>query len=82
MKHGLDAGTQCRVESARRGQAVVAAAPPAPPSDALWKIVHDKCLPNEEQYGEPAPCAVVDLDDGDAGGYVVLKDRDGRRNTC
>ena len=29
--------------------------------DALWKIVHDKCVPDQEQNGDPAPCALVDL---------------------
>jgi CDP-diacylglycerol pyrophosphatase len=43
-------------------------------SDALWKIVHDKCVPDQEQNGSPAPCALVDLWEGDAKGYVVLKD--------
>jgi CDP-diacylglycerol pyrophosphatase len=38
--------------------------------DILWKIVHDKCVPNEEQHANPAPCAVVDL----RGGFAVLKD--------
>jgi CDP-diacylglycerol pyrophosphatase len=42
--------------------------------DALWKIVHGACVPNEQQHGNPAPCAVVDLRDGVADGYVVLKD--------
>jgi CDP-diacylglycerol pyrophosphatase len=42
--------------------------------DALWNIVRDKCLPNEREYGQPAPCALVDLDDGAERGYVVLKD--------
>jgi CDP-diacylglycerol pyrophosphatase len=42
--------------------------------DALWKIVHDKCVPDQEQNGDPAPCALVDLREGDAKGYVVLKD--------
>jgi len=45
--------------------------------DALWKIISEKCLPNEREYGQPAPCAVVDIDGGDVQGYVVLKDRDG-----
>jgi CDP-diacylglycerol pyrophosphatase len=45
--------------------------------DALWKIISEKCLPNEREYGQPTPCAVVDLKDGEAHGYVVLKDRDG-----
>ena len=38
--------------------------------DALWKIVSEKCVPDERAHGQPAPCAVVDL----AKGYVVLKD--------
>ena len=41
---------------------------------ALWRIVHDRCVPNQEQHGDPAPCALVDLSAGTAGGYVVLKD--------
>ena len=45
--------------------------------DALWKIISQKCLPNEQEYGQPSPCAVVDFNDGDAHGYVVLKDRNG-----
>jgi CDP-diacylglycerol pyrophosphatase len=42
--------------------------------DALWNIVHSKCVPDQEQKGDPAPCALVDLHQGDAKGYVVLKD--------
>jgi CDP-diacylglycerol pyrophosphatase len=42
--------------------------------DALWKIVHDRCVPNEEKTGQPAPCALVDLDGGAGRGYAVLKD--------
>jgi CDP-diacylglycerol pyrophosphatase len=38
--------------------------------DALWKITHDKCVPDQQAHGQPAPCAKVDLD----AGYVVLKD--------
>jgi len=45
--------------------------------DALWKIISEKCLPNEREYGQPAPCAVVDLKGGEGHGYVVLKDREG-----
>jgi CDP-diacylglycerol pyrophosphatase len=41
--------------------------------DALWKIISQKCLPNEREYGQPAPCALVDLDKA----YVVLKDING-----
>lgn len=42
--------------------------------DALWNLVHDKCVLGQEQKGDPAPCTVVDLREGDAKGYVVLKD--------
>jgi CDP-diacylglycerol pyrophosphatase len=42
--------------------------------DALWKLVHDKCVPDQRQNGNPAPCVVVDLREGDANGYAVLKD--------
>lgn len=38
--------------------------------DALWKIVHGKCVPHATAGEGPAPCAFVDL----AGGYAVLKD--------
>lgn len=44
---------------------------------ALWHIVHDRCVPNEAQHRDPAPCALVDLSRGVARGYVVLKDRRG-----
>ena len=42
--------------------------------DALWKIVHDKCVPDQQQNGNPAPCALVDQSEGDAKGYALLKD--------
>ena len=38
--------------------------------NALWQIVHDQCVPDEQQHGDPAPCAVVNL----AGAFAVLKD--------
>ena len=41
--------------------------------DALWKIISQQCVPNEREYGQPQPCAKVDL----TGDYVVLKDRVG-----
>lgn len=40
---------------------------------ALWRIVHDQCVPNQIDRHDPSPCTLVDL----AGGYVVLKDRVG-----
>ena len=41
--------------------------------NALWRIVHDRCVVDQTQHGVPAPCAEVSL----AGGWVVLKDRRG-----
>jgi CDP-diacylglycerol pyrophosphatase len=40
---------------------------------ALWHIVHDRCVPDEQAHHDPVPCAEVDL----TGGYAVLKDRVG-----
>lgn len=45
---------------------------PAHP-DALWHIVSQQCLPNQQQHHDPAPCAQVDLQHG----AVVFKDRNG-----
>ena len=42
--------------------------------NALWNIVHSQCVPNEDQHGWPAPCALVELTKGEASGYAVLKD--------
>lgn len=44
----------------------VRAADPA----TLWHIVHDRCVPDAQAHGDPAPCTAVDLAHGDA----VLKD--------
>ncbi|HVC60332.1 MAG TPA: CDP-diacylglycerol diphosphatase [Acetobacteraceae bacterium] len=51
---------------------VAPAAGAADPS-ALWHIVHDRCVPDEQGKQDPAPCVAVNL----AGGYAVLKDRVG-----
>jgi CDP-diacylglycerol pyrophosphatase len=47
--------------------------------NALWTIVHDKCVVDLEQRRDPAPCSRVDLSGGEAGGYAVLKDIVGDR---
>jgi CDP-diacylglycerol pyrophosphatase len=47
---------------------------PAFDPNALWTIVHGYCVPNEQQYGNPAPCAAVDLTQGVERGYAVIKD--------
>jgi CDP-diacylglycerol pyrophosphatase len=46
--------------------------------NALWNIIHDRCVPHQQQTSDPAPCTVVDLDPGLAHGYVVLKDLVGK----
>ncbi len=38
--------------------------------NALWEIVHNHCVPGQQNGTGPKPCELVDL----AGGYVVLKD--------
>jgi CDP-diacylglycerol pyrophosphatase len=38
--------------------------------DALWKIVHDRCVPGQAGRGDPAPCTLVDLTKG----WAVFKD--------
>lgn len=42
--------------------------------DALWKIVHDRCVPDQRGNGKPDPCAEVDIAAGEDKGYSVLKD--------
>jgi len=46
-------------------------------SDALWKIISQRCVPGQVQRNDPAPCAEVNLEGGEAKGFVLLKDRDG-----
>jgi CDP-diacylglycerol pyrophosphatase len=43
-------------------------------SNRLWQIVHEECVPDQERHGNPAPCALVHLQDGAERGYVILKD--------
>ena len=42
--------------------------------NALWAIVNGQCVPGQQNNGDPAPCALVDLDGGEQRGYAVLKD--------
>jgi CDP-diacylglycerol pyrophosphatase len=39
-------------------------------ANALWHIVGEQCVPDEQHNGSPRPCEQVDL----TGGYAVLKD--------
>src|SRR5271157_6353650 len=41
---------------------------------ALWRIVHDACVPHEEAGEGPKPCESVDLGEGEAEGVAILKD--------
>jgi CDP-diacylglycerol pyrophosphatase len=45
--------------------------------NALWTIVHDQCVPDQESHQDPAPCTAVALDGGQPQGYAILKDRNG-----
>jgi CDP-diacylglycerol pyrophosphatase len=45
--------------------------------DVLWRIVSQKCVPNQQQHHDPAPCQRVDLMRGIERGYAVLKDIEG-----
>jgi CDP-diacylglycerol pyrophosphatase len=50
-----------------------AVTPHAESPNALWEIVHGRCVPDQRQHGDPNPCVKVDLADG----YAILKDRNG-----
>jgi CDP-diacylglycerol pyrophosphatase len=53
--------------------AAVAAPPASGDENALWYIVSEQCVPDQQQFHSPKPCEQVDL----AAGYVILKDRVG-----
>jgi CDP-diacylglycerol pyrophosphatase len=42
--------------------------------DALWKIVHDRCIPDQAHQDNPAPCIFVDLNER----WAVFKDARGK----
>ncbi len=44
------------------------------PRDALWRIVHDECVPDQLYTHDPSPCIQVDLAGGTRNGFAVLKD--------
>jgi len=52
---------------------VTAAAATADP-EALWRIVHDQCIPHAQQHSNPSPCETVALEAGAEKGFVILKD--------
>jgi CDP-diacylglycerol pyrophosphatase len=41
---------------------------------ALWRIVHEKCAPDQKTNGSPAPCETVDISAGEDNGVAILKD--------
>jgi CDP-diacylglycerol pyrophosphatase len=51
-----------------------AAAQNSPSRDALWKIVNTMCVPEQTQNHDPKPCTQVDLQEGSARGFAILKD--------
>ena len=50
--------------------------PPAQAANpnALWQIVHDRCVPDQQFNNDPAPCAAVILTPTEADGHALLKD--------
>lgn len=42
-------------------------------SDALWQIISQQCIPDQQQHGSPKPCLAVNPQQG----YVLFKDRRG-----
>jgi CDP-diacylglycerol pyrophosphatase len=46
--------------------------------EALWKIVHDGCVPHWALEHDPSPCVKVDVSGGDGRGIAILKDRVGK----
>ena len=45
----------------------------APDPNVLWRIVHDRCVPDLARFHTPLPCIAVHP----RAGYALLKDRDG-----
>ncbi len=59
------------------GLAAASASARAHDRDALWMIVHGRCVTDQQEHGRPAPCASVDLSHGERAGSAVLKDARG-----
>ncbi len=54
--------------------AVAVSAPAHADPNALWRIVHDGCVPHYEAGNGPSPCAAVDLNGSVTEGVAILKD--------
>ena len=57
--------------------AALSATPARAEPDALWRIVHDACLPHVKEGEGPKPCETVYPNGGLAEGVAILKDRVG-----
>jgi CDP-diacylglycerol pyrophosphatase len=44
------------------------------PSDTLWEVVHNLCIPGQSEYHDPKPCLQVDLNGGIKSGFAILRD--------
>jgi CDP-diacylglycerol pyrophosphatase len=44
------------------------------PSNALWEVVHNLCVPGQSEYHDPKPCLQVDLNGGIENGFAILRD--------
>ncbi|WP_250535370.1 CDP-diacylglycerol diphosphatase [Caballeronia sp. AZ10_KS36] len=62
--------TKCLLASAAVALGLACSPARAANSDALWQIVHDRCVPAADGARIEQPCAEVNV----AGGYAVLKD--------
>lgn len=59
------------------GLVVVSIAGHAADPSALWNIVNGQCVPHEQSASDASPCTEVNIVDGVAKGYALLKDRAG-----
>jgi CDP-diacylglycerol pyrophosphatase len=44
------------------------------PRNALWRVVHDLCVPGQSQHHDPMPCLRVDLSGGIENGFAIIRD--------
>ena len=44
------------------------------PSNALWEVVHNVCVPGQSEQHNPKPCLQVDLNGGIEKGFAILRD--------
>jgi CDP-diacylglycerol pyrophosphatase len=56
---------------------LAAAAQASGSREALWRIVHEQCVPDQLHSHDPKPCVQVDVRGGIEKGFAILKDRRG-----